>query len=367
MAFLELTNLEKVFGANRVVKDFTLGIEKGEFVSLLGPSGCGKTTVLRMVAGFETPTSGRIRIDGQDVTGQRTNQRAIGMMFQAYALFPNMTVADNVAFGLKVKGVARAEREARVAEMLRLIGLPDLGARFPFQLSGGQQQRVALARALAPRPRVLLLDEPLSALDAKVRVSLRNEIREIQRELGITTIFVTHDQEEAMSISDRIVVMNGGIADQVGAPFEIYNRPATRFVAGFVGTLNMFAARVEAPEHGLLSVAGQKVVLPTGAMAARAGDTVTIALRPEAVHLGRADGREVVLPATIEEVHFLGSVIRVRVRVGDYGGGAGHVQPPRPAAAAGGQRDRDQLCRQRRDPAAGIGPSAPGFTKPRCR
>jgi putative spermidine/putrescine transport system ATP-binding protein len=317
MAFLELTNLEKVFGANRVVKDFTLGIEKGEFVSLLGPSGCGKTTVLRMVAGFETPTSGRIRIDGQDVTGQRTNQRAIGMMFQAYALFPNMTVADNVAFGLKVKGVARAEREARVAEMLRLIGLPDLGARFPFQLSGGQQQRVALARALAPRPRVLLLDEPLSALDAKVRVSLRNEIREIQRELGITTIFVTHDQEEAMSISDRIVVMNGGIADQVGAPFEIYNRPATRFVAGFVGTLNMFAARVEAPEHGLLSVAGQKVVLPTGAMAARAGDTVTIALRPEAVHLGRADGREVVLPATIEEVHFLGSVIRVRVRVGD--------------------------------------------------
>ncbi|MBE0553689.1 MAG: ABC transporter ATP-binding protein [Rhodobacteraceae bacterium] len=317
MAFLELTNLEKVFGANRVVKDFTLGIEKGEFVSLLGPSGCGKTTVLRMVAGFETPTSGRIRIDGQDVTGQRTNQRAIGMMFQAYALFPNMTVADNVAFGLKVKGVPRAEREARVAEMLRLIGLPDLGARFPFQLSGGQQQRVALARALAPRPRVLLLDEPLSALDAKVRVSLRNEIREIQRELGITTIFVTHDQEEAMSISDRIVVMNGGIADQVGAPFEIYNRPATRFVAGFVGTLNMFAAKVEAPEHGLLSVAGQKVVLPTGAMAARAGDTVTIALRPEAVHLGRADGREVVLPATIEEVHFLGSVIRVRVRVGD--------------------------------------------------
>jgi len=317
MAFLELTNLEKVFGANRVVKDFTLGIEKGEFVSLLGPSGCGKTTVLRMVAGFETPTSGRIRIDGQDVTGQRTNQRAIGMMFQAYALFPNMTVADNVAFGLKVKGVARAEREARVAEMLRLIGLPDLGARFPFQLSGGQQQRVALARALAPRPRVLLLDEPLSALDAKVRVSLRNEIREIQRELGITTIFVTHDQEEAMSISDRIVVMNGGIADQVGAPFEIYNRPATRFVAGFVGTLNMFAARVEAPEHGLLSVAGQKVVLPTGAMAAREGDTVTIALRPETVHLGRADGREVVLPATIEEVHFLGSVIRVRVRVGD--------------------------------------------------
>lgn len=193
MAFLDLTNLEKTFGANRVVKDFSLGIEKGEFVSLLGPSGCGKTTVLRMVAGFETPTSGSISIDGQDVTSQRTNQRAIGMMFQAYALFPNMTVADNVAFGLKVKGVPRAERESRVTEMLKLIGLADLASRFPFQLSGGQQQRVALARALAPSPRVLLLDEPLSALDAKVRVSLRNEIREIQRELGITTIFVTHD------------------------------------------------------------------------------------------------------------------------------------------------------------------------------
>lgn len=317
MAFLELTNLEKVFGANRVVTDFSLGIEKGEFISLLGPSGCGKTTVLRMVAGFETPTSGTIRIDGQDVTGQRTNQRAIGMMFQAYALFPNMTVADNVAFGLKVKGVTKDERNARVTEMLRLIGLPDLGNRFPFQLSGGQQQRVALARALAPRPRVLLLDEPLSALDAKVRVSLRNEIREIQRELGITTIFVTHDQEEAMSISDRIVVMNGGIAEQAGAPFEIYNNPSTRFVAGFVGTLNMFTAKVDVPEQGLLTLAGQRVTLSKGLVRAAAGESATLALRPEAIHLGRLSGCDVVLPGTIEEVHFLGSVIRVRVRVAD--------------------------------------------------
>lgn len=315
MAFLDLTNLEKVFGTNRVVKDFSLGVDKGEFVSLLGPSGCGKTTVLRMVAGFETPTSGSIRIDGQDVTAQRTNQRAIGMMFQAYALFPNMTVADNVAFGLKVKGVPRAEREARVIEMLQLIGLPDLASRFPFQLSGGQQQRVALARALAPQPRVLLLDEPLSALDAKVRVSLRNEIREIQRELGITTIFVTHDQEEAMSISDRIVVMNGGIAEQAGAPFEIYNNPRTRFVAGFVGTLNMFTAMVEDAERGLITVAGQRIALATGAIEARNGETVNLALRPEAIRLGRAVGCEVVLPATIEAVHFLGSVIRVRARV----------------------------------------------------
>ena len=314
MAFLDLTNLEKIFGANRVVKDFSLGIEKGEFVSLLGPSGCGKTTVLRMVAGFEAPTSGTIHIDGHDVSDQRANQRNIGMMFQAYALFPNMTVADNVAFGLRVKGVARTERDARVAEMLQLIGLPDLGARFPFQLSGGQQQRVALARALAPRPRVLLLDEPLSALDAKVRVSLRNEIRDIQRELGITTIFVTHDQEEAMSISDRIVVMNGGIAEQAGAPFEIYNKPNTRFVAGFVGTLNMLEARVVAPEEGRVTVAGQALGLARAIPAAQ-GASVTLALRPEAISLGRAEGREVVLPATIDEVHFLGSVIRIRARV----------------------------------------------------
>ena len=310
MAFLDLINLEKTFGANRVVTDFSLGIGKGEFVSLLGPSGCGKTTVLRMVAGFETPTAGNIKIDGQDVTSQRTNLRSIGMMFQAYALFPNMTVADNVAFGLKVKGVPRSERETRVTEMLRLIGLPDLAARFPFQLSGGQQQRVALARALAPRPRVLLLDEPLSALDAKVRVSLRNEIREIQRELGITAIFVTHDQEEAMAISDRIVVMNGGVAEQAGEPFEIYNNPRTRFVAGFVGTLNMFSATVVSQVDGVLQLDGQRVLVPAHLIEARDGDTVTLALRPEAIRLGRAEGREVVLQATIAEVHFLGSVIR---------------------------------------------------------
>ncbi|MFN6978575.1 MAG: ABC transporter ATP-binding protein, partial [Gemmobacter sp.] len=215
--------------------------------------------------------------------------------------------------GLRVMGVPRAERAARVAEMLRLIGLPDLGSRFPFQLSGGQQQRVALARALAPRPRVLLLDEPLSALDAKVRVSLRNEIREIQRDLGITTIFVTHDQEEAMAISDRIVVMNGGVAEQVGAPFEIYNQPRTRFVAGFVGTLNMFAATVD--EAGAATLAGQRVPLADGHRAVRRGDRITLALRPEAIRLGREPGRDIVLPATIDAVSFLGSVIRVRAGV----------------------------------------------------
>ena len=297
MSFLNISNLEKSFGANRVVKDFSLSVEKGEFISLLGPSGCGKTTVLRMVAGFEQPSSGAITIGGTNVVGKRPNQRQIGMVFQAYALFPNLTVAGNVGFGLKIKGTPRAEIDARVAEMLALIGLPDKGTAYPFQLSGGQQQRVALARALAPKPQVLLLDEPLSALDAKVRVSLRNEIRAIQRELGITTIFVTHDQEEALSISDRIVVMNGGIADQVGTPFEIYNRPTTRFVANFVGQLNVFRA----------DAAGR-----IGGVAVGSGD---FAARPEALSLGRAPGDDIVLPATVTEVHFLGSVIRVTADV----------------------------------------------------
>jgi putative spermidine/putrescine transport system ATP-binding protein len=307
MSFLQIRNLDKSFGATRVVKDFSLPVEKGEFVSLLGPSGCGKTTVLRMIAGFETPSGGAIVIGGRDVVGLRPNQRNIGMVFQSYALFPNLTVAENVAFGLKVKGLPRAERDARVAEMLRLIGLDDFGARYPFQLSGGQQQRVALARALAIQPEVLLLDEPLSALDAKIRVSLREEIRSIQRRLGITTIFVTHDQEEALSISDRVVVMNGGIAEQVGAPFEIYNRPATRFVAEFVGTLNLMEAEVLDRGVGRLRLGSTEVALGRPVPSGR----VTVAMRPEVVSLGRAPGHDLVLEGRIDDVHFLGSVIRI--------------------------------------------------------
>ena len=317
MAYLDMANLEKSFGTNRVVKDFSLPIDKGEFVSLLGPSGCGKTTVLRMVAGFETPSAGGIRLEERDLVPLRPNQRNVGMVFQAYALFPNLTVAQNVGFGLKVAGIKGPEAQGRVAEMLELIGLPmgDYGGRYPFQLSGGQQQRVALARALAPRPRVLLLDEPLSALDAKVRVRLRGEIREIQRRLGITTIFVTHDQEEALSISDRVVVMNGGIADQVGTPFEIYNQPATSFVAGFVGTLTPIEATVIDPVLGTVMSGGLTMQLGR-VLPMQAGAVVPIALRPEAVHLGRAPGRDVVLPATAREVEFMGSVIRIRAEAG---------------------------------------------------
>jgi putative spermidine/putrescine transport system ATP-binding protein len=317
MAFLEIEKLGKSYGAQQVVQNVDLAIQRGEFVSFLGPSGCGKTTTLRMVAGFETPTSGAIRIADRDVTGLRPDQRNVGMVFQSYALFPNMTVAQNVGFGLKVAKRPTAEITPRVAEMLELIKLPHLGARYPYQLSGGQQQRVALARALAIKPQVLLLDEPLSALDAKIRVSLREEIRSVQRSLGITTIYVTHDQEEALSMSDRIVVMNEGRVEQIGTPFEIYNHPRTRFVASFVGTLNILRAKILDPASGRIEVDGQAIAAARGVADARAGEMRAVALRPEAATLNGAAGERNRLQGTIEEVSFLGSVVRVRVRFGE--------------------------------------------------
>ncbi|MBN9058833.1 MAG: ABC transporter ATP-binding protein, partial [Rhizobiales bacterium] len=299
------------------VKGVDLAVERGEFVTLLGPSGCGKTTILRMIAGFESATSGTIRIDGKDITDLRPNQRHIGMVFQAYALFPNMSVADNIAFGLKVAKKSSAEIAARVKEMLELIKLPQLGDRYPYQLSGGQQQRVALARALAVKPQILLLDEPLSALDAKIRISLREEIRAVQRALGITTIFVTHDQEEALSMSDRICVMNDGNIEQLGTPFEIYNYPKTRFVASFVGTLNILNGRVLDSTSGRLSIDDQEIVTARELGGASTGDTLALALRPEALSIGHANGGSNNLTGTIDEVHFLGSVVRIRVRFKD--------------------------------------------------
>jgi putative spermidine/putrescine transport system ATP-binding protein len=315
MSFIEISHLKKSFGTNTVVHDFSLGIEKGEFVSFLGPSGCGKTTILRMIAGFEQASSGSIKIGGAEMTHLPPAKRNVGMVFQAYALFPNLTVAGNIGFGLKIAGKDSDEINTRVAEMLELIKLPDLGSRYPYQLSGGQQQRVALARALAVQPQVLLLDEPLSALDAKIRVSLREEIRSLQRELGITTVFVTHDQEEALSISDRIVVMNQGRADQVGSPSEIYNNPETRFVASFVGTLNLFEARVVEPETGRISIDGQPVTTARDISSVGIADAVTVALRPEALALGESADDRNHLSGTVEEVAFLGAVIRVRVRL----------------------------------------------------
>ena len=329
MTFLTLDHLKKSFGPTQVVHDFSLAVEQGEFISLLGPSGCGKTTVLRMIAGFETPSAGSIVIDGEDVTTLPPARRRIGMVFQAYALFPNLTAAGNVGFGLRVAGVPKAERAARVAEMMDLIGLPEMGNRYPFQLSGGQQQRVALARALAPRPRVLLLDEPLSALDAKIRVSLRSEIRELQRRLGITTIFVTHDQEEALSMSDRVVVMHEGRAAQIGTPAEIYDRPATTFVAGFVGQLNRLPARVIDAAAGTVEVAGHALTLPA---ALPATGPITLAARPEAFRPANAG-----LPVVIETVEFLGALRRVHARLPDGTGLAFDMfnAPGMPAPAKG--------------------------------
>ncbi|MEZ5797790.1 MAG: ABC transporter ATP-binding protein [Paracoccaceae bacterium] len=317
MSFLSLANLTKRFGSNTVVDDFNLDIRQGEFLSFLGPSGCGKTTVLRMVAGFDTPTSGSIRIDGQDITHLPPNKRRIGMVFQAYALFPNMTVAENVSYGLRIAGHDKATIRARVAEMLELIKLDHLGGRYPYQLSGGQQQRVALARALAPRPRLLLLDEPLSALDAKVRVALRDDIRTIQRELGITAIFVTHDQEEALSISDRVAVMHQGRADQIGTPVEVYNRPATHFVARFVGHLNTFEARVDAGDA--VTFAGRRFAAPDRMrddLATAKDAVVTVALRPEALSLRRRNDRDAAISGRVLQVDFMGSVLRARIDIG---------------------------------------------------
>ncbi|MFS8045618.1 ABC transporter ATP-binding protein [Rhizobium sp. BR 314] len=315
MAFLELTHIKKSFGDIQVVHDFNMQIEKGEFVSFLGPSGCGKTTVLRMIAGFETPTAGTLMINGKDQRPLKPNQRNIGMVFQAYALFPNMTVHDNVAFGLKVAGMSKPDIDKRVKEMLALIKLDHLAGRYPYQMSGGQQQRVALARAIAVKPQVLLLDEPLSALDAKIRISLREEIRAIQQQLGITTVFVTHDQEEALSISDRIVVMNAGRADQIGTPFEIYNTPATRFVASFVGTLNLIEGKVIDPDNNRIMIGDQGVTLKQSVTAYKAGDTVSLALRPEAGSLAESAKGDTALTGEVSSAHFLGSVIRTRMNV----------------------------------------------------
>ena len=316
MGFLDLTGIQKRFGDVAAVEDFNLSAERGEFVSFLGPSGCGKTTTLRMIAGFEQPTAGSIVIEGKDITGRPPNRRNVGMVFQSYALFPNMTVADNIGFGLKVRKRPAATIRKRVDELLELIGLPGRGSRYPYQLSGGQQQRVALARALAIEPQVLLLDEPLSALDAKIRVALRKEIRSIQRQLGITTVYVTHDQEEALSLSDRVVVMSEGRIEQIGTPAEIYNFPATPFVASFVGTLNLLPAQVLDAGTGRLSLYGQEIRSAQPLISGRANGAVSVALRPESMELGEAGGANR-LRGPLEDVSFLGSIVRMRVGLGE--------------------------------------------------
>lgn len=316
MTHLALKNISKQFGDFVAVRDFNLDVKKGEFVSFLGPSGCGKTTTLRMIAGFEIPSSGMISLEGIDITDKAPNQRNVGMVFQSYALFPNMTVAQNIGFGLQVRKEKESDIKDRVKEMLSIIHMEEKANSYPYQLSGGQMQRVALARALAIRPEVLLLDEPLSALDAKIRVSLRAEIRSIQQKLGITAIYVTHDQEEALSLSDRIVVMNVGEMEQVGTPFETYNFPKTRFVANFVGSLNTADAEVLDPAAGLLSVDGVRFS-SSDIKGHKKGDKVKIAIRPERFSFLSEEKKENIVDCTIENITFLGSVVRIRVKIGN--------------------------------------------------
>jgi len=312
MADVELKQLHRRFGEVVALAGIDLDITTGEFVSLLGPSGCGKTTALRLVAGFDRPTSGRVVIDGKDVTDVPPNSRDIGMVFQAYSLFPNMTAVRNVEFGLRVRKQHRADRNRRALELLDLVGLAQAADRYPHQLSGGMQQRVALARALAIEPRLLLLDEPLSALDAKVRVQLREEIRRIQLELGITTIYVTHDQEEALSISDRVAVMSGGRIEQIGPPAEMYGSPATPFVAEFIGTMNRLVATVA--DDGSIDYGGLRLRVEAARGLPR-GERVLCLVRPETVEVVRANGAPVDGAFTGEVVSntFLGSTSRLRV------------------------------------------------------
>jgi putative spermidine/putrescine transport system ATP-binding protein len=310
MARLEIENLSKHYGAMAAVRDVSLDVRDGEFLVLLGPSGCGKTTTLRMIAGFIPPTMGRVRLGGKDVTTLPPWKRNAGMVFQSYALFPHLSVAENVAFGLEMRNVPKSDIGGRVKEALRLVRLDGYAERLPRQLSGGQQQRVALARALVIRPDVLLLDVPLSNLDAKLRETVRVEIRELQNKLGITTVMVTHDQEEALIVADRLVVMSEGSVRQVGSQRDLYERPADRFVAGFVGRSNLLTGKVVHPGR-FETKGGIAIACRDGAI----GPCV-MALRPERLVLGHAlNGLENRDRGTIELVSYLGASIDVHVRV----------------------------------------------------
>lgn len=304
--FIAVAGLTKRYKSQAVVDGVSFDVAEGEFLTMLGPSGCGKTTTLRCIAGFIAPDGGSVRIGGRDMTSVPPHRRGLGMVFQNYALFPHLTVAENVAFGLRVRGMGSADVRARVERTLETVQLGGFGARYPKQLSGGQQQRVALARALAYEPRVLLLDEPLSNLDAKLRVEMRAEIRALQRQLGVTALYVTHDQEEALSVSDRVMVLNAGRIEQLSTPWDLYNRPQTRFVASFVGTSNILHAQRTA---GGLRVA-DAVDLPARCDG-ESGEAWLVA-RPEGLTLG-ADSAGPSVPGQIKAVTMLGAMVRVEV------------------------------------------------------
>jgi iron(III) transport system ATP-binding protein len=314
---ISVHDITKRFGKNEVVGRSSFSIGEGELFTLLGPSGCGKTTLLRLIAGFYTPDEGEIRFDGARVNEVPPHERGIGMVFQNYALWPHMTVFDNVAYGLKLREIGRAEIGERVAAVLEKVRLEGLGERYPGQLSGGQQQRVALARALVLNPKILLLDEPLSNLDAKIRIQVRAEIRKLQKELGITTVYVTHDQEEALTLSDRIVVFNQGKVFQIGTPKELYERPRNRFVADFIGINNLLDGTVRAAESGFLAVdtaLGPLRALPNAEL--RAGDQCVICVRPENIAVGGAGAERNVARGKVSFAAYLGNTLRYDVELG---------------------------------------------------
>jgi putrescine transport system ATP-binding protein len=322
---LRVEGVTKKFGTFRAVDKLSLDIRAGEFFALLGPSGCGKTTLLRMLAGFETPDEGRILLGGRDIAPVMPHERPVNMMFQNYALFPHLSVRDNIAFGLRRAGMARADIKTRVAEMVALVKLGGLEKRKPDQLSGGQRQRVALARSLARRPKVLLLDEPLAALDKKLRQSTQAELMELQRRLGMTFIIVTHDQEEAMTMADRIGVMDAGRLEQVASPRDLYEAPRSRWVAEFVGDINLFDGQVLSREHGRLKIATREagIITVTAPRQAVSSDVVSVAVRPEKIKISRRglasdpDALQAInrLEGAVAEVNYLGGITTYKVRL----------------------------------------------------
>jgi len=327
----------RVKGEVYAARDVTLDVAPGEFLTLLGPSGCGKTTTLRMIAGFESPDEGRIRFGDDDVTHAPADKRNIGFVFQNYALFPHLSVAENVAYGLRVRGVAQADLASQVRDVLALVGLAGYEHQFSSQLSGGEQQRVALARAIVIKPRLLLFDEPLSNLDARLRVLMRDEIRDLQQRLAITTVYVTHDQEEAMAVSDRIIVMSQGRVVQGGSADDLYHRPRTRFVAEFIGRVNLVAAQVVDASDGAVTLAtlDRQLVVRNGGAQLRAGDAACLVLRPEALQIVREDDPEAALHGVVTSRTFLGEKVEYRVRCGAttlqvvrYNSGPGDLVPP---------------------------------------
>jgi putative spermidine/putrescine transport system ATP-binding protein len=310
---LEIRDVTKAYGANTVVKNVSLTVPRGQFVCFLGPSGCGKTTLMRMVAGLETPTSGRIFMNDKDITDTPVHRRNFAMVFQALALFPFLSVEDNIAYSMRLRNVGPADRRARVRELLELIKLPDIGNRTIDQLSGGQRQRVAIARALAQEPTLFLLDEPLSALDAKLRDHMQVELRQLQQKLQITTILVTHDQREAMTIADTIVVMADGVVQQIGPPTEIYCNPANRFVAGFIGQSNLLDGVVADDRH--IRLGSNLIAADTMPASLRHGDDVTLSIRPESIRVTSRKGADDsnALPGRITFVRDVGGHIELRI------------------------------------------------------